>query len=225
MKPLYRGALALTAVVACAASATGVETIGVTAGVQNQVIGKMGAKSWSLVRGEGLFQDENIITSKDSATQLLFRDETSLTVGPESTVVLDEFVYDPKQETGKIVLNATKGAFRFISGSLDPRSYQIKTPVATVGVRGTICEFLVDETTTPQTLIMRTCQGTCLVDGQPVPAGREVTFVAGAGQVSDQAMDPKSCQSIAPSRAEFRSNDLGTGYDVPGRDIASWRNG
>jgi hypothetical protein len=77
-----------------------------------------------------------IRTGTDSKSQLLFRDETTLSIGPDSEIALDKFVYSPQGSS--VSLNATKGVFRFISGSAPKNAYEIKTPSATVGVRGTI---------------------------------------------------------------------------------------
>ena len=49
---------------------------------------------------------------------------------------LDKFVYDPSGSSGAVVIEATKGAFRFVTGSQDKRVYQIKTPFGTLGIRG-----------------------------------------------------------------------------------------
>src|SRR5262249_11612221 len=58
--------------------------------------------------------------------------------GPTSEVVLDEFVYDPTGSSGRVVMQATRGAFRFVTGKQDHRAYALKTPYGTLGVRGTV---------------------------------------------------------------------------------------
>lgn len=63
--------------------------------------------------------------------------------GPKSTVTLDRFVYDPDHGTGTVVLRATRGIFRFVTGSQPPQDYKIVTPIATIGVRGTVFDLLV----------------------------------------------------------------------------------
>ena len=73
---------------------------------------------------------------------LVFLDSTNLTVGPISEVLLDKFVYDPNGSSGVVVVQATKGAFRFVTGSQDKRAYQIQTPFGNLGVRGTIVEMV-----------------------------------------------------------------------------------
>lgn len=114
--------------------------IGVTAATQNDVTGTSAGASEKLAAGSQLFQDEVINTGAKSTAQLLFLDETSLSVGPQSQVTLDKFIYNPKTGAGDVVLSATRGAFRFITGSQDPTNYKLRTAVATIGVRGTIVD-------------------------------------------------------------------------------------
>ncbi len=139
---LGAAALAAAAIVAIAAwSTAGVAAeIGVTAAAQNQVLGEQGGTSRALTAGSAVFQDEVIRTGQRSMAQILFLDETSLSIGPLSEVSLDRFVYDPASGVGSVVLNATKGAFRFITGSQNPANYELKTPFAGIGVRGTIVD-------------------------------------------------------------------------------------
>jgi hypothetical protein len=112
--------------------------IGVAAAVQNEVFGN----SQPMSNGSSVFVNEHIRTGDSGMTQLQFLDETNLSVGPKSEVVLDRFVYDPNRGNGNVVVQTGRGVFRFVSGSQDPTSYQIRTPVATIGVRGTVFELI-----------------------------------------------------------------------------------
>ena len=116
--------------------------IGVAAGVRNQVTATRSAQERPLAVGNSIFQNEIIRTGASSVAQLLFADQTTLSVGPRSEVTLDRFVYNPSQSTGDVAISLGRGALRFITGSQDPRSYSIRTPVATLGIRGTIVDFL-----------------------------------------------------------------------------------
>ena len=111
------------------------EQIGTASTVTNSVTGTVAG---TLRPGIGVHHREVITSEKGAEAQLIFRDETIFNVGSGASVMLDEFIYDPNRKTGNIVLDVTKGAFRFISGSAKPESYTIKTPVATIGVRGTV---------------------------------------------------------------------------------------
>src|SRR3954464_2229361 len=117
------------------------DKIGVASAVNQRVEGVNGGTTRVLSVGSDLYTNEIVRTGDDSNAQLLFRDQTSLSVGPGSEVTLDKYVFDPAKGAGEVVLNVTKGAFRFISGVQQSASYQIKTPVGTIGVRGTIFDL------------------------------------------------------------------------------------
>ena len=79
--------------------------------------------------GSELHANETVRTGNIGRADLVFIDNTNLTVGPTSEVLLDKFVYDPTGSSGKVVLNATRGTFRFVTGTQDHRVYAITTPV------------------------------------------------------------------------------------------------
>ena len=135
---------ALVATEAAVTSAEAAQRIGVASAVSNRVTGAIGGKTKRLRAGDAVVQNEVVRTRAKSTAQFLFRDETALTPGPGSRVKLDRFVYDPDRRIGKIVINATKGAFRFVSGAARSSSYRIKTPAATIGVRGTVFDWFID---------------------------------------------------------------------------------
>ena len=115
--------------------------IGVASAVKNQVERVVGGGGQPLSIGSEVFTNERIRTGEASAAQILFLDKTSLTVGPRAEVTLDRFVYNPSTGAGQVVLNAVRGSFRFITGSQTPRNYLVKTPVGSIGIRGTIVDL------------------------------------------------------------------------------------
>jgi hypothetical protein len=140
----YVPLLAIAAFAAHAQAATPPQ-IGTAAVTKNNVTGALGNTQRALKRGDGVFQNESIKTGKDAGAQLLFRDETALTMGPESHVTLDKLVYDPDKKTGELSIRAVSGAFRFVTGSGPKAGYKIETPVGTIGVRGTIVQFIIKD--------------------------------------------------------------------------------
>lgn len=134
----------LFAAAALGGPASAAPRIGVASVVKNQVTGSIGGGKRTLNRGMGVFQNEVVTTGENSSAQLMFLDETTLTLSAKARIVLDKFVYNPKRSSGDIVFNVVKGAFRFVTGSADPNSYKIKTPVATLAIRGTIVEGYID---------------------------------------------------------------------------------
>ena len=119
------------------------ENVGSAAKVVNAVSGTLSDNVRTIVLQDNVFQNEIIATSGDSATELLFRDETQLTVGPDSQVTLDTFVYDPSATAGRLVISMSVGAMRFVSGKMAQQSYEVRTPTATIGIRGTIFTVVV----------------------------------------------------------------------------------
>lgn len=86
---------------------------------------------------------ETIETVEDSAMLVRFLDQTKLTIGESAIVLMDEFVYDPKQGLGTMVISLSQGAFRYVSGNLPKGGVTIKTPSAVIGIRGTELLILV----------------------------------------------------------------------------------
>jgi len=83
-----------------------------------------------------LEQNDRVITTGEGSAYIHFIDDTVLTVGANSEVVLDKFVFDG-DKARSAVIQITRGTLRFVTGSSDHSAYQIKTPIATIGVRGT----------------------------------------------------------------------------------------
>ncbi|HWK86837.1 MAG TPA: FecR domain-containing protein [Xanthobacteraceae bacterium] len=153
----------------CADAAFAQSKIGVAATVKNQVFGG----SQPLAAGGNVHANEVIRTGDASSAQLLFVDQTTLLVGAKSEVKLDRFVYDPNRGNGNVVMNAGKGVFRFVSGAQQSKSYQINTPVATIGVRGTVFTFAYSGTQ----LYLTTSNGSVIV--RILPNGPTVDVPAG----------------------------------------------
>jgi ferric-dicitrate binding protein FerR (iron transport regulator) len=112
-------------------------TIGVAASITPSAEGGIGTVFQTLATGSELHANETVRTGDAGKADLVFIDRTNLTVGPTSEVVLDKFVYDPVGSSGKVVLQTTRGAFRFVTGTQDHSAYQINTPYGSLGVRGT----------------------------------------------------------------------------------------
>jgi trimeric autotransporter adhesin len=95
-----------------------------------------GSVAGTLSAGSSVHANETVKTGGSGQAALGFVDKTNLHVGPSSTVRLDKFVYDPNKGTGSVVIDATKGAFRFSTGAQGKGDVKIKTPHGTLGIRG-----------------------------------------------------------------------------------------
>jgi hypothetical protein len=89
--------------------------------------------------GSSVFLNQEVSTGDAARLELQFLDGTQLTLGEKAKMILDTFVYNPGEGTGKLKM-AVKGAFRFVSGQVSKqpnKEVAVTTPVATVGIRGT----------------------------------------------------------------------------------------
>lgn len=138
-------ALAL-AILACGgghASATSGTPIGDAVLIVNRVTADLDKDHRTLATGDNVRQDETIEVSADGKGELKLADDTKLALGAGARLVLDKFVYDPDRKAGSIVLNLAKGAFRFVTGVAQKPTYEIRTPNASITVRGTIFDVYV----------------------------------------------------------------------------------
>lgn len=119
--------------------------VGIAAITRNDVLGQSGGAERTLLSGGALFQGDVIRTGKTSSAELMLFDQTNLKIGPSSNVSIDKFVYEPEKATGAVGIGVTKGSMRFVTGAQDPLNYEIKTAVASIGLRGTILNIVATE--------------------------------------------------------------------------------
>ena len=119
--------------------------IGTAASTRPNVEAVAGGNTQKLSAGSEIYANQTVRTGNRGMADLVFLDKTNLSVGPTSEVRLDKFVYDPTGSSGSVVLQATRGTFRFVTGSQAKHAYQVSTPHGTLGVRGTTVELLVNK--------------------------------------------------------------------------------
>ena len=98
----------------------------------------------SLIDGSKIFFGDTIISKEKSNAQILFLDQTVLTLGEDTEVTIDEFIYDPKSHEGSFISNVKSGTVKFITGQIskqNPDNLEVKVPSGVLGARGT--EFIV----------------------------------------------------------------------------------
>jgi hypothetical protein len=134
------GFFVLMSVQATAAEKT---TVGNARTVVKTVTGTLDANIRHIKLLDDIYHNELIETGDESATEFVFLDETKLALGPNSRLMLDRFVYDPDPGKASFVMTATAGVFRFVSGKLPKKSYEIHTPTSTIGIRGTVLSVIV----------------------------------------------------------------------------------
>jgi len=122
---------------------------------QQQLNGEQGA----------VIRSMDAYVTKACTSDISFRDDTRVRVTPNSRLVIDDFVFDSKQsDAGKLALKVSMGTVRYASGQIaknNPQHVNIKTPTATVTVRGTDFTMTVDETGESLIVLVPSCR-----DGQ-----------------------------------------------------------
>lgn len=94
--------------------------------------------------GAKLFQNDIIRTGAASSVGIIFEDNTVLSLGPDSEIIIDEYVFTPEKGIFSMIVRMLKGTASYLSGIIgkqSPESVKFQTPEATIGIRGT--QFLV----------------------------------------------------------------------------------
>ena len=94
--------------------------------------------------GQVVQQGDVVSTGADGSVGITFRDSSLVSIGPDSVLVIDRFVFDSTTHQGNFDASLKQGTLAVISGKLakqSPDAMKVKTPAAILGVRGT--EFLV----------------------------------------------------------------------------------
>jgi hypothetical protein len=114
------------------------QSVGVVGAVNPASLGAPpGAAPRTLNLGQQIIFREKITTTASGSVQLAFLDKSTLTVGANSNVIIDEYVFNPATDTGKMTVSVAKGVMRFVGGQISHGgNAQIKTPTATIGLRG-----------------------------------------------------------------------------------------
>jgi hypothetical protein len=122
---------------------------------------KRGKETITIVNGTKIEINDKIET-KNGVVNIKFKDDTTVKVTENSALVIDDFVYDPKNAAGgKLSLKAAAGTVRYVSGNIahnNPNSVKINTPTASIAVRGTDFVMAVDETGKSMVMLMPTCE-------------------------------------------------------------------
>ncbi|MCK5850963.1 MAG: FecR domain-containing protein, partial [Kiritimatiellae bacterium] len=116
----------------------GIGTVSILKGIINATSIK--GQQRTLVLKSHIFVNDKIITGKKSKLAISFKDGTTLSLGEKSAIVMDKYVYDPdKRDKCGITVRFMKGVCRVITGAiaqLNPKRFEVRTRMATVGIRG-----------------------------------------------------------------------------------------
>jgi hypothetical protein len=117
--------------------ATVPEKAGVVSGVQPGV--KSTTSERVIYVGSDAYRGEKFVTDANGSLHILFMDQSSMTLGPNSELTIDEFVYDPNAKKGKIGVSLASGLLRVVGGQISKSNETtVKTASGTIGIRGGI---------------------------------------------------------------------------------------
>ena len=125
-------------------------------GIVGAVSGTVKTETRELKPGDKIYLNETILAGSGAGTQILLLDQSTFTIGSDSEVVMDTFIYDPSTNDGKIVASVKQGSLKVISGLIskkDPDSLTIEVPEGTLGSRGTEFQTVVSKKKTDTLLI------------------------------------------------------------------------
>ena len=134
---------ALTLPLMLAPGAFAAEEIGKALAITVTVSGDNGI----LKASSPIHRDERIRASSSGQGQFEFRDGTKLAVGPNSSLVLDRSIFAGDTTFQSLTLKASRGTFRWVSGTSKSSAYKINTPFGTLGVRGTVVDVYIGSNT------------------------------------------------------------------------------
>ena len=148
-----------------------------------------------------MFMD-NVKTGKGEVG-ITFIDDTNVAVSSQSSLIIDDFVYDPNSAEGsKLVLKVALGTVRYASGNiakLNKQNVDIRTPTARIGVRGTAFSMTVDEIGQSLIILLPNADGTV----------GEISVESDIGQVIlTQAFQATSVRSRESSPSKPKILDL-----------------
>lgn len=175
------------------------EPVGVASAVNQSAQSQRGGAGMRTIRiGTDFANREKIETGASGLVQILLADGSNFVVGPNSSLVIDEFVYSPSAGTGRIVATFGRGVARYVGGRISKQrgGVTINTRQGTIGVRGGMTN-LVDR------------------DGQTVFSflyGKDLTFVGRNG---------KKTRVYRPGFSIVANGGQGASQRTPGSVVAS----
>ncbi|MBN8987350.1 MAG: FecR domain-containing protein [Rhizobiales bacterium] len=119
------------------------DQIGLAVTVRNDV-SRIEPTVAKILAGDDIVRDEVVRTLHDSGAKFVLKDSTNLILGPNSTLKLDRAVFTDEKTVGDIAIKLSTGSFRFMTGNSAKDSYAINTPIATMGIRGTTLDILIE---------------------------------------------------------------------------------
>jgi hypothetical protein len=141
MKMMSRvlASLVLVGSLAMSTAAIAQDSSGMVVASRGEVIALANGGSRELKQGDFVYVNDEIMTTNRSFVVLQFEDGAKVTVRPDSTLIIEQYLYNGNSDDAA-ELNLVSGGLRVITGAMaktNPENYKVRTPVALMGVRGT----------------------------------------------------------------------------------------
>tara|TARA_B110000971_G_scaffold218036_1_gene256058 strand:- start:170 stop:1825 length:1656 start_codon:yes stop_codon:yes gene_type:complete len=219
--------------------------IGVTAALRGDVVRtaslKSGVSIGQMSSGQQVFLGDDIKVGRKGRLQVMLMDETIFTLGANSVMRIDEFVYDPDEASNnRLSTSIRQGAFRFVSGKIskaNDQAMKVKLPTATIGVRGTSVAGDVDADGSASVILLGPAPNNSL--GLPAGAinvanaagGVDITRPGFVTQIMANATPPAPPQLASPAQiqnleralSEDATQELAEGLGLAPVDLTSQR--
>jgi hypothetical protein len=173
------------------------------------------AKERSLALGKPVYNSDFISSGKDSYALLVFPDGQKLTLQANSEMDINQYNYQIKGKKDQVLMRLATGSLRAITGSIgknDHAAFALDTPVATIGIRGTIIEpeIKIGDDGTPK-LTLACDSGEAVVKGNDgieygVPAGNTLEMSKTDDKPKVSPTPPDKPKSNAPAPENDKSD-------------------
>lgn len=140
--------LAVLAALVLAAVPAAAQTVGVALAVTQDAFVERDGTRRMLAPRAPISSGDVILTGPDGTVQLAFRDRTRIVVGPDTAFAVDDVTLDSAGRAERFAVTLLGGVFRFLTGDSAKSSYELRTPTATMGIRGTVFDVALDSSRT-----------------------------------------------------------------------------
>jgi hypothetical protein len=201
------------------------ESIGLVVKVTPGATLSRSGKTSDLLGGQSLSAGDVISTNRSGQVQMLFNDETRIAIGPNASLAIDDIRMKQNGTARKFAVSAVAGGFRFLSGHSPKSAYSIKTPTATMGIRGTAFDFVVRNRAATDIIIFSGLVHMCGVSGSCFRVAGECSAVrmnnSGTAHAIVKSSERRNMISdgfLFMTRQESLSQDFRTDLRSCGRD-------
>ena len=111
---------------------------------------KINGETIELSLDSPVFKGATLTTGPDSHIEVRFIDDTMLSQSEKTEISIDNYVYDQPDSAPALLLKLSEGTLRSITGKIaeeNPESFQLESPLASIGIRGTDFTFIHDPST------------------------------------------------------------------------------